>query len=214
MRSEDLMDTLFKLENLNFKDILTYEDIVIKESKITLITGESGSGKSTLLKLLNASLSPSQGEIIYKGENLKDMDTLELRRKVILIGQNVYLFDGNIRENFHKYYEYRGLENLDDETMIKYLKICQANFSLESSSLTLSGGERQRIYIAICLSFHPEVLMMDEPTSALDQKTAIPLTVSLIPFCKEQGITLLIVSHDESSIGPYADESIVIRGRG
>lgn len=139
------MDTLFKLENLNFKDILIYEDMEIKESKVTLITGESGSGKSTLLKLLNASLSPSLGEITYKGENLKAMDTLELRRKVILIGQNVYLFDGNIRENFHKYYEYRGLENLDDDTMRKYLKICQADFPLESSSLTLSGGERQRV---------------------------------------------------------------------
>ena len=208
------MDTLFKLENLNFKDILIYEDMEIKESKVTLITGESGSGKSTLLKLLNASLSPSLGEITYKGENLKAMDTLELRRKVILIGQNVYLFDGNIRENFHKYYEYRGLENLDDDTMRKYLKICQADFPLESSSLTLSGGERQRVYIAICLSFHPEVLMMDEPTSALDQKTSVALMESLVPYCKKQGITLIIVSHDESSIRPYADESIVIKRRG
>lgn len=141
------------------------------------------------------------------------MDTLALRREVILIGQNVYLFDGTIRENFHAYYDYRELSPLDDEAMRKYLKICQANFPLESSSLTLSGGERQRVYIAICLSFHPKVLMMDEPTSALDQRTARALMESLVPFCKEKEISLLIVSHDESSIEPYADESIVIKGR-
>lgn len=207
------MDTLFRIENVDFKEILSYPNLEIQKNKVSLITGESGSGKSTLLKLLNASLSPSTGEITYKGEDLQEMDTLELRRKVILIGQNVYLFDGNIRENFHAYYEYRGLEPLEDEAMVKYLNICQANFPLESSSLTLSGGERQRVYIAICLSFHPEVLMMDEPTSALDQKTAIALMDSLVPFCNEQEITLVIVSHDESVMGTYADESLIIKGR-
>ncbi len=208
------MEIIFDTDPLDFKGILTYSPIAIKENQVTLITGESGTGKTTLLKLLNASLSPTQGKIRYRGQNLEEMDTLNLRRKVILVGQNVYLFDGSIRDNFHEYHDFRDLDKPDDKTILKYLKLCQADFNLDSSSLTLSGGERQRVYIAICLSFKPEVLMLDEPTSALDQKTSMALMEALVPFSKEQGMTLLIVSHDESVIRPYADELIVINGRG
>ncbi len=207
------METVFETEKLNFKGILTYPSMSIKKNQVTLITGESGSGKTTLLKLLNASQSPTGGKIRYHGQDLAEMDTLELRRKVILVGQNVYLFEGTIRENFALYHGYRDMDKPDDDTIIKYLKLCQADFPIDSSSLTLSGGERQRVYIAICLSFHPEVLMMDEPTSALDQKTARALMEGLVPFCKKEGITLVIVSHDESSIKPYADEAILINRR-
>ncbi len=208
------MEILFETDPLDFKGILTYPSMAIKKNQVTLITGESGTGKTTLLKLLNASLSPTQGKIRYRGQDLQEMDTLDLRRKVILVGQNVYLFEGSIRDNFHEYHGYRDLEKPEDYTILKYLKLCQADFSLDSSSLTLSGGERQRVYIAICLSFQPEVLMLDEPTSALDQKTAMALMEALVPFSKEEGMTLLIVSHDESVIKPYADEFIVIHGKG
>lgn len=207
------MDTLLTTEELDFKGILTYPPLEIRENRVTLITGESGTGKTTLLKLFNASLSPTNGRIHYKGQNIQEMDTLELRRKVILVGQNVYLFEGTIRENFQAYYGYRDLAKPDDATILNYLRICQADFSLDSSSLILSGGERQRVYIAICLSFHPEVLMMDEPTSALDQKTTGALMDSLVGFCRQEKITLVLVSHDETLIKPYADDFILVQRR-
>ena len=72
----------------------------------------------------------------------------------------------------------------------------------------MSGGERQRIYIAICLSFHPKVLMLDEPTSALDEATAVSLLQNLKQYCNEHGITLIAITHDKTLAKSYGDEYI------
>jgi putative ABC transport system ATP-binding protein len=97
--------------------------------------------------------------------------------------------------------------------MKKYLKLCHADFRLEESCVRLSGGERQRIYIAICISFLPKVIMMDEPTSALDASTAGKVLGNLKAFCRENGITMIVVSHDEKLSEDYADEVITIERR-
>ncbi|HSR03242.1 MAG TPA: ATP-binding cassette domain-containing protein, partial [Proteiniclasticum sp.] len=125
------MGNIFTIENLKFGGILEYKYMEINAGDITFIQGASGAGKSTLLKLLNASLSPEEGRILYMGKDIKEMDTIELRKEVILIGQNVYLFDETIRENFRMYYAYRDLSVPDDETITKYLKLCDADFSLD-----------------------------------------------------------------------------------
>ena len=204
------MEKIFIIEKPKFGGILEYPYMEIKSRSITFIQGASGAGKSTLLKLLNASLSPEEGRIYYHGKDLQEIDTIELRKEVILIGQNVYLFDESIRENFKRYYAYRDLPAPDDETIIKYLRLRHADFSLDESCISMSGGERQRIYIAICISFMPKVIMMDEPTSALDATTASRLLDNLKRFCKENDIAMIIVSHDEQLSKSFADEVIMI----
>lgn len=204
------MEKIFTIDHPKFGGILEYPRMEITSGSTTFIQGASGAGKSTLLKLLNASLSPEEGRIFYQGKDIREMDTIELRKEVILIGQNVYLFDESIRENFRMYYEYRDLDAPDDETMKKYLKLCHADFRLEESCVNMSGGERQRIYIAICISFLPKVIMMDEPTSALDATTAGTLLANLKEFCRENGISMIVVSHDEKLSKDYADEVITI----
>jgi len=204
------MGNIFIIEKPKFGGILEYPYMKINAEDITFIQGASGAGKSTLLKLLNASLSPEEGKIFYQGKDIQEMDTIELRKEVILIGQNVYLFDETIRENFRKYYAYRDLSAPDDETITKYLKLCHADFKLDDSCVSMSGGERQRIYIAICISFMPKVIMMDEPTSALDTTTARKLLDNLTGFCKENGIAMIVVSHDQQLSESYADEVLTI----
>lgn len=208
------MNKIFAIEKPKFGGILEYPKMEISSGNTTFIQGASGAGKSTLLKLLNATLTPEEGEIYYAGKDISQMDTIELRKEVILIGQNVYLFDETIRENFRMYYAYRDLPAPEDETMKKYLKLCHADFRLEESCVRLSGGERQRIYIAICISFLPKVIMMDEPTSALDASTAGKVLGNLKAFCRENGITMIVVSHDEKLSEDYADEVITIERRG
>lgn len=209
-----IKECLFDIQNPGFKDILTYGHLQIPKEGITFIKGPSGAGKSTLLKLLNASVSPSSGALFYRGRNLAEMDTVTLRKEVILIGQNVYLFDLSIRENFHEYYRYREMDTPSDETIQKYLKLCHLDFDLNASVTSMSGGERQRVYIAICISLAPEVILMDEPTSALDLTTSKALLADLKVFAKEKGMTMVIVSHDDALSASFADHIIDVKKGG
>lgn len=201
---------VFTITNVNFKNILKYSNIKIKENKATFITGKSGSGKSTLLKLLNASVPIDSGKILYYGKPIEKQDTIMLRKEVMLASQNVFLFDDTIENNFLEYYRYKEATATSVEKMQEYLQTCAANFSLDAICSQMSGGERQRVFIAICLSFMPKVLMLDEPTSALDGQTAKELMENLKNYCKENRITLIVVCHDKTLVKQYADEAIFL----
>lgn len=201
---------MFELLNVNFKNIIRYPALKIDEYKVTFICGKSGSGKSTLLKLLNASVSPDEGEILYHSIPVTDYDTVLLRREVILASQSVYLSDLSIRDNFAEYYSYRGLPSPKDSVIREFLDLCIASFPLDSNCRELSGGERQRVFLAICLSFLPNVLMLDEPTSALDEVTANALFHSLTHYCHEKKITLIAITHDLALAEKYADDLILL----
>lgn len=205
------MDTLFQLTNLKFKDFLTYPDLTIKRERVTFISGESGCGKSTLFRLLNATLTPSAGTIEFCGTNISEINTITLRREVLLASQEVFLFEGTIQENFEQYYRCRNQSCISETKMRDYLSICCAEFSLDSNCATLSGGERQRVFLAICLSFLPKVLLLDEPTAALDEATSQCLFSKLKLFCLEHQITLLVICHTANLTELYADHVIVLQ---
>ena len=193
-----------------FQSMIRYPDIKIAKGKTTFIHGPSGCGKSTLLKLINGTTSPDSGEIFYKGNNIENIDTIDLRREILLVAQSVFLFTGTIEENFKKYYEYRDRDLPTKETMEKFLKICSAEFSLETRCETMSGGERQRVYISIFLSFMPDVLMLDEPTSALDNTSSDIMMSNIKNFSKDNEMTTIVVSHYLTLAEKYGDEIIAL----
>lgn len=195
-------------DRLIFKGILEFPPIAIARGKTTFITGRSGSGKSTLFKLFNGIHSPDTGEVYYEGKAISKLDTIALRREVLLVSQGVFLFAGTIKENFAAFYDYRELPAISDTEMVRFLQLCCADFPLDASCNTMSGGERQRIYLAICLSLKPNILMLDEPTSALDGETADRLLQRLCKFAQETGMTLLIISHDPALAAKYGDQII------
>lgn len=199
---------LIKTNQVNFADMIRYPDIEIESGKVTFISGSSGCGKSSLLKLFNGVLSPASGEILINGINIEDLDTVALRKEFLLVSQSIYLFDETIAGNFETYCRYREIPAPDRSSMQFYLSLCCAEFPLEMSCTSMSGGERQRVYIAICLSFQPKVLMLDEPTSALDSQTADQMMQNLIRYCREHHITLIVVSHDKELVHRYADQII------
>lgn len=200
--------SLFTIKNVKFMNKITYPAMEIKEDKVTFIRGKSGTGKSTLLKLLNGTVSFAEGEISYGDQPLQEQDNIALRREVLLVAQQVFLFDDTIVNNFSTFYEYRKQQAPDVEEIRRYLQLCQADFPLEANCREMSGGERQRIFMAICLSFLPRVIMLDEPTSALDDTTSVKFMESVTGFCREKKITLLVVTHDTSLAETFADEVI------
>lgn len=203
---------VIETRSLHFLDFLQYPDMQVPAEKTTFLTGPSGSGKTTLFRLFNGTLSPSGGSILYGGADIAQIDTLRLRREVLLVSQMVYLFPGTIAENFGAYYQYRGQTPPGTEEMRRCLDLCLADFSLDTEVQTMSGGERQRIYNALYLSFRPRVLMLDEPTSALDTGQAFEMMENLKTHCAAQGTTLLVISHDPSLVARLADHTISLQG--
>ena len=212
------MDPVLQTISAAFLDIIRYPDMSVYEDKTTFITGDSGKGKSTLLKLFNGVLSPSSGRILYKGEDIDGKDTIMLRREVLLIGQQVFLFDNlTIEQNFAEFYAYRALPAPDTLHMRRFMDICAAGFPLETPCGTMSGGEKQRVFNAIYASFEPSVLMLDEPTAALDEENAGNFLESLITGCIRNGecrerrtTTLIVVSHNQSLVKKFADDIIAL----
>lgn len=204
---------ILQTSNLQFAKIIDYPDIGIPMNKVTFICGESGCGKSSLLQLFNATVSASKGNVFYIGENIDNMDTIALRKEVVLASQSVFLFDGTIEENFKAYYEFRDELIISKDKMKEYLDLCCADFSLDTKCDTMSGGEKQRVFISIFLSFMPKVLMLDEPSAALDKKTANQFFSQIKDFCSKNNITSIVVSHDKDLVEKYADYVVMLEKR-
>lgn len=207
------MQAIITATGLNFLDIISYPNITILAQQVTFICGESGCGKSTLLKLMSNVVSPDAGVITYQGENIQGYSPVQLRKQVLLCGQFVYLFDKTIEENFHEFYDYRDLPHLNAQQITQHLDICCLRFPLDTPCATLSGGERHRVFLAICLSLMPNVLMLDEPTAALDDQNANLVLRNVKTFCKERDMTLLVVCHNRALAEQHADHIISLEMR-
>lgn len=206
------MEPILQTRGLVFQDMVHYPELDFQPLRATFITGPSGCGKSTLLHLLNASLEPSGGRILYRGADIAGMDTVALRREVLLVRQSAFLFDVSVRENFARYHGYRGQAAPSQEEICRCLDTALSRFPLDQNCATLSGGERQRVYLAIGLSFLPRVLLLDEPTAALDAATGRALLDRLLPDCRERGVTPILVSHDQDLTREYAEDIIQLKG--
>lgn len=188
---------LLLLQNVEGRNCIRYPAIEIAEGSVTFISGESGSGKSTLFQICNGTLTPSKGELFFDGKNFEEHDPLYIRQNILLAPQSVFLFSESIEENFRIFYDYRDKTQPNQEKMIQFLSLCQINHPLSSLCHKLSGGERQRVFLAICLSFMPKILMLDEPTAALDHERAMELMKNMCTFAKERGMSLMVISHNQ-----------------
>lgn len=147
------------LNNINFK---------LDQGETVAVVGPSGSGKSTFLKQLNNLISPTEGELLFKGKPYDEYRPEELRSKISYMMQQSELFGTTVGDNM----AFPALTHHDqfDEDKANDLlnKVGLSNYSLDSKIEHMSGGERQRIAIARQLMYQPEILLLDESTSALD----------------------------------------------
>ncbi|MEK6263977.1 MAG: energy-coupling factor ABC transporter ATP-binding protein [Clostridium sp.] len=201
---------LFKASHLTYKANLSYDNINIRQGKINFIVGESGCGKSTFLKLLNNSINPLSGELLYNGTALDEYNPISLRREVSLVSADPFLFDESILDNFKTFYAMRELPMPKIDYISYITQLCCVNVPLDQSASTLSSGERQRVYIAIFLSLCPKVILLDEPTSALDEKNSHKVMRNIMNFCKEKDIDVVIVSHDKNIVEEFCENKIEI----
>lgn len=176
----------------------------VKPGEFIGIVGPTGAGKSTILDLLLRFYDPDEGEICLDGKNIKDYKVYDLRNRIGMVSQEVFLWDKSIKENL-----LYAKPDATEEEVQKACKIAQMTEFLDRFPLgldtligergvKLSGGEKQRLGIARIILRQPQILLMDEPTSALDAKTEALLQNELENIFKNR--TMIVVAHRLATI--------------
>jgi putative ABC transport system ATP-binding protein len=201
---------MFKIENLKYKNILDIESLIIPSEKITSILGASGSGKTTLLRHLNKLISPDNGNLFYFDKSLVETDSIELRRKVVMLSQNPAIFPGTIKDNLLLGLKFSEKPLPLESKLDEILKMIKLNKSLNENAENLSGGEKQRLALGRVVLMEPEVFLLDEPSSALDEETANLLIEKLVTYVKATNKTLIMVTHSKAIASKFSDNIIEI----
>ncbi|AAS69153.1 ABC transporter, ATP-binding protein [Leptospira interrogans serovar Copenhageni str. Fiocruz L1-130] len=179
-------------------------NLEIAKGETIALVGASGAGKSTLVDLVPRLIDPQEGKVLIDGIDLRDLDLSNLRKRIGIVSQQVFLFNGSIRENICY-----GNQNVTEEQL---RTACEQAFAMEfilsfeegldtivgERGVMLSGGQRQRIAIARALLLNPEILILDEATSALDTESERLVQEALESLYKNR--TVIIIAHRFSTV--------------
>ncbi|AIQ33601.1 ABC transporter ATP-binding protein [Paenibacillus sp. FSL R5-0345] len=183
------------------------------------IAGATGSGKSTLLQLFNGILKPTEGTVkvldvtIQAGE--KSPKLMPLRRRVGLVFQfpEQQMFEDTVEKDliFGPLNFGMSLEEAKARARQAMLDMGLDLALLERNPFKLSGGQMRKAAIASVLAMDPEVIVLDEPTATLDPISRAELIRLLERLCREQGRTIIVVTHRMDELLPYADNWLVLK---
>lgn len=198
---------------------------------ITCLVGPSGAGKSTLLRLLNRLEEPTRGSIAYRGQDLRNLSPIELRRRVALVLQTPVMLPGTVHENLEAGLALRGTQGreegapppkkgrwafakgpaktgwlADPAAHLERVGLPAHYLSHEASAL--SGGERQRLALARTLVTEPEVLLLDEVTASLDPES----TRMIEAVVRGWGRPIIMISHSPEQVERIADRVLRLEG--
>ena len=190
-------------------------NLVINKGDFMSITGKSGSGKSTLMHMLGLLDTPTSGELILNGKNIKGMNEKELAQirnsEIGFVFQTFNLLQRTtVLENVMLPLVYSKVPKEKHEKMaLEVIKQVDLEHRLNNKSNELSGGERQRVAIARALINNPSLILADEPTGNLDSKTGDEIEKIFLDLNKK-GITIVLVTHDQD-LAKIAKREIVLK---
>ncbi|AVQ12675.1 ABC transporter permease [Leptospira santarosai] len=179
-------------------------NLEIPKGETVALVGASGAGKSTLVDLVPRLIDPQEGRVLIDGIDIRELDLSSLRKRIGIVAQQVFLFNGTIRENICY-----GNQDVTEEQL---RSACEQAFAMEfilsfedgfdtivgERGVMLSGGQRQRIAIARALLLDPEILILDEATSALDTESERLVQQALESLYKNR--TVIIIAHRLSTV--------------
>jgi len=194
-------------------DILKGIDLEIPSGQFAAILGPSGSGKSTLLGLLAGLDSPTSGQVLLDGEDITRLSEDEMAllrgRKIGFVFQSYHLIPTlTAEENVLLPLELAGRDG--GERARELLDRVGLAGRRDHYPVQLSGGEQQRVALARAFALRPPILLADEPTGNLDTATGRVVLELLLALNREEGATLVLVTH-EQSVADGADRRIVLR---
>ena len=183
-------------------EILRDIDFSVHAGDVTSIIGASGSGKSTLLRCINLLETPSDGHILFHGQDMAGRHTnaAAYRAKVGMVFQSFNLFNNMTVLQNCMVGQIKVLKKKPDEARemaLRYLRQVGMAPYINARPQQLSGGQKQRVAIARALAMQPEILLFDEPTSALDPELTQEV-LSVIRDLAAEGHTMIVVTHEMS----------------
>ena len=199
-----MTESIISIKNLkkSFGDhaVLKGVDLEIKKGEVVSVIGASGSGKSTMLRCINLLETPSDGEILYNGQNIQsaDFNIAEYRAKVGMVFQQFNLFNNmNVLKNcvIGQMKVLKRSREEAEKIASEYLGKVGMSAFIKARPAQLSGGQKQRVAIARALAMNPDVLLFDEPTSALDPEM-VGEVLSVMKSLAETGLTMIVVTHE------------------
>lgn len=223
-------ETLLSVKNLqktypNGVRALNGVSFDVKRGEFLVIIGLSGSGKSTLLRCLNRLHDPTGGQIIFKGQDVTNIDgneVLKLRSRIGMIFQHFNLIPrhtviGNVLSgSLSRTSTFRSVLGLwsreDRDKAMKFLNLVGIGDKAYYRATQLSGGQQQRVAIARALTQAPDVLLADEPVASLDPATCHTVMDYLKKVNQELGLTIICNLHFLSLVRQYATRVIALKG--
>ncbi len=213
----------FRAVNYTYNKGIAYEkhavadvSLGIERGRVTGIIGSTGSGKSTLIKMLNGLVKPDDGEVIVDGVNIwdKKVKMRDVRFKVGLVMQypEYQLFDETVEGDIAF-----GPRNMGvSEGELHERVVEAAGFSgldtalLSKSPFDLSGGQKRRAALAGVMAMRPSILVLDEPAAGLDPSGRNEILGRIKSYQRENGNTVVIVSHSMEDVAKYCDRLAVL----
>ena len=200
----DFVDVKFKYKSNLDNEVLKGVNINIEGGKMTAFVGHSGSGKSTLLNLIPRIYDPTEGKVLFDGQNIKNLNLKSIRKEISIVDQNTTLFDDTVFNNI----KYAKPESSKEEIF----KAAELSMSSEfinklnkkfdtiigENGVKLSGGEKQRISIARAILKDSSIILLDEATSSLDSDTEEKIKKALDKLTKNK--TTIVIAHRLSTI--------------
>jgi len=199
--------------------VLKQVNLIIKRRQTCALVGASGSGKSTLLNILGLLEMPSSGRLDFAGQNMRDASSDQLahirNREIGFVFQAFNLLPRlTAVDNVALPLSYRGLSR--HEARLRALEQLEHVGLADRASYTpadLSGGQRQRVAIARALVGRPALILADEPTGNLDGGTANDIMALMLGLNRQQGVTLVMVTHDSALAKRFDRQIQVIDGQ-
>ena len=208
---------LYELRNLkktyDGRTVLDIDQLFLPAGKVLGILGPNGAGKTTLLEILAFLQPATSGEIRFNGSGV-DFSTnslINLRRKVVIVGQHPILFTATVSKNLEFPLGIRKLPKPSRQKIIdELLELVGMRPFREARGHKLSGGETQRVAIARALACSPKVILFDEPTANVDVENQIAIERIISEINKEKGISVIFTTHDMVQASRLAEDTLFL----
>ncbi len=202
-------------KNYKSTEVLTDISFEVEKGELVVLIGSSGCGKTTTLKLINKLITPTSGRILIEGEDIAEKDTIEHRRNIGYVIQQIGLFPHmTVRENIEIVPKLMKLNveeySANTKSLLKMVGL-DPEIYLDRYPIQLSGGQQQRIGVARAFAIDPDIILMDEPFSAVDPITRRQLQDELVNLQAKVKKTIVFVTHDMDEALKIGDKICIMQ---